>query len=430
MCLFKLKKASEMELFIIPRKVKSEEGYLIYAPLQNLAFATNSAGAKIVEKYIDGIDLSDVEKESVIISYIQQIEKTPANIPLCKDIDIENSAVIILSQMCNLACTYCYAQKTRSKTVLSKNITKKAINAVFDKNAGKKSFVFIGGGEPLVTWDLLEWAINYIHYKANECKNDVEIIITTNATLLTDEKIEFLRDKNIHLGISFDILPSIQNVQRIYPHSDEGSFDKVNTVIHKLDEANIEYSIRSTITKEHVSKMVDMVQFVIENYKNVRKLHFEPVASQDDNDEKYYDDFVSSFMEARKLGQKYNIVVHNSMSDSVDKIRTRFCRGEFCISPTGELVACHRFSSEKDSNFHFVNYGLIDDGIYIDTEKKSQVISLFNYKRAECASCFAKWHCAGGCVAERLVQTSSQNEAKCRYNRALILEVLEERIQQ
>lgn len=57
--------------------------------------------------------------------------------------------------------------------------------------------------------------------------------------------------------------------------------------------------------------MVDMVQFVIENYKNVRKLHFEPVASQDDNDEKYYDDFVSSFMEARKLGQKYNIVVHN-----------------------------------------------------------------------------------------------------------------------
>lgn len=419
-----------MELYIIPRKIKSEEEYLIYAPLQNLAFATNSVGAKIVKKYIDGTDFSDGEKESVIFSYLKQIEKTPANIPLSKDIDIENSAVIILSQMCNLACTYCYAQETRSKTVLSKNIAKKAIDAVFVNNMGKKSFVFIGGGEPLITWDLLEWALNYIHYKGKKCNNDVEIIITTNATLLTDERIKFLRNKNIHLGISFDILPSIQNVQRIYPHSEEGSFDKVNTVIHKLDKANIEYSIRSTITKEHVSKMVDMVQFVIDNYKNVRKLHFEPVASQDDNDEKFYDDFVSSFMEARKLGQRYNIVVHNSMSDSVDKIRTRFCRGEFCISPTGELVACHRFSSEKDSNFAYVNYGLIDDDIHIDREKKNQVLSLFNYKRAECTSCFAKWHCAGGCVAERLVQTSSQNEAKCEYNKALILALLEESFQQ
>ena len=427
---YKSKKASEMELFIIPRKVKSEEGYLIYAPLQNLAFATNSVGAKIVEKYIDGEDLSDVEKESVIISYIKQIENTHTNIPLCKDIDIENSAVIILSEMCNLACTYCYAQETRSKTILSKNIVKKAIDAVFVKNTGKKSFVFIGGGEPLITWDLLEWALNYIHNKGKKCNNDVEIIITTNATLLTDEKINILRDKNIHLGISFDILPSIQNAQRIYPHSEYGTFGKVNTAIHKLDEAKIEYSIRSTITKEHVSKMVDMVRFVIDNYKNVRKLHFEPVASRDDNDEKFYDDFVSSFMEARKLGQRYNIVVHNSMSDSVDKIRARFCRGEFCVSPTGEIIACHRFSSEKDSNFAYVNYGLIDEDIHIDREKKSQVFSLFNYKRAECASCFAKWHCAGGCVAERLVQTSSQNEAKCRYNKALILELLEERIQQ
>lgn len=419
-----------MELFIIPRKNKFDEEYLIYAPLQNFAFATNSVGAKIVEKYIKGVELSDVEKESVIFSYIMQIEKTPADIPPSKDIDIENSVVFILSQMCNLACTYCYAQKTRSKTVLSRDVAKIAIDAIFVKSTGKMSFIFIGGGEPLITSELLEWAINYIHQKANKCKKDVEIIITTNATLLTDEKIEFLRNKNVHIGISSEILPSIQNAQRIFPHSDRGSFEIVDTVIHKLDKANIEYSIRSTITKEHVNKMVDMVLFAINNYKNVRNLHFEPVASRVDNDEKFYDDFVSSFMEARKLGQKHSIVVHNSISDSVDKIRTRFCRGEFCISPTGELVACHRFSSEKDSNFTYVNYGLIDNDIFIDKEKKSQVLSLFNYKKVECASCFAKWHCAGGCVAERLVQTSSQNKVKCRYNKALILELLEERIQQ
>lgn len=418
-----------MELFIIPRNNKPEEEYLIYAPLQNIAFSTNGVGAKIVKKYIDGIELSDVEKDSVIASYIKQIEKATADIPLCKDIGIENSVVFILSQMCNLACTYCYAQKVRSKSVLSRDAAKIAIDAVAVKSSDKMSFIFIGGGEPLVTWDLLKWAINYIHHKAQECNKDVEIIITTNATLLTAEKIEFLRDKNVYFGISFDILPSIQNVQRIFPQSMEDSFEKVDAAIHKLDEENIEYSIRSTITKEHVNKMVDMVRFVIENYKNVRKLHFEPVASRDDNDEEFYDDFVRSFMEARKLGLKHGIVVHNSMSDSIDKIRTRFCRGEFCVSPTGELVACHRFSSEKDPNYTNVNYGLIHNDIYIDKEKKNQVLSLFNYKRTECASCFAKWHCAGGCVAERLVQTSSQNEAKCKYNKALILELLEERIQ-
>lgn len=419
-----------MELFIIPRNNKPEKEYLIYAPLQNIAFATNGEGAKLVKKYIDGVEFSDVENDSVIASYIKQIEKIHTDIPRRKDIGIENSVVFILSQMCNLACTYCYAQKTRSKTILSRDILKTAIDAVSVKSTDKMSFIFIGGGEPLVTWDLLVWAINYIHHKAQECNKDVEIIITTNATLLTDEKIKFLRNKNVHLGISFDILPSIQNVQRILPQSKEGSFEKVDAVIHKLDEENIEYSIRSTITKEYVNKMVDMVRFVVENYKNVRKLHFEPVASRDDNDMKFYDNFVHSFMEARKLGQKHNIVVHNSMSDSVDNIRSRFCRGEFCVSPTGELTACHRFSSENDSNFTYLNYGLIDNDIYIDEEKKNKVLSLFNFKRTECASCFAKWHCAGGCVAERLVQTPSQNKAKCRYNKALVLELLEERIQQ
>lgn len=418
-----------MEIFVIPRKGNHNEGYIIYAPLQNLAFTTNNVGAKIVEKYIEGRELTESEKDSIVALYLSQIEKTSINIPPSNDIDIRNSVVFLLSQMCNLACTYCYAQSARSKTIMSKEIVKIAIDTIFIKSNKKMSFVFIGGGEPLVTWDLLEWSINYIHNKAQECNKEYEVIITTNATLLTDERIAFLQDKVVHLGISFDILPTIQNSQRVFPHSSVSSFELVDAAIHKLDNANIEYTFRSTITKEHVNLMVDMVRYVIANYKNVRKLHFEPVASQDDNDESFYDNFVYSFMEARRLGKQHGIIVHNSLSDSIDTTKSRFCQGEFCVTPTGDIVACHRFSSENESNFNEVNYGVIKEVININDDKKRHVLSVFQFKRDECTSCFAKWHCAGGCAAERLVQTSIQNESKCKFNRELIRELLEERIQ-
>jgi uncharacterized protein len=415
-----------MEIFIIPRKDTSDE-YIVYAPLQNVAFFCNQNAKVIVEKYTQGIELSTAEKETVVWNHLEQIEKIQYDLPEPKIVGSNNCVVIILSQLCNLSCSYCYAREARSKMVLNKTMLKTVIDHILLKSPTCADFVFIGGGEPLVTWNVLKWSIEYI-FKVKDESTHVNITITTNATLLTCEKIDFLKKYNIQLGLSFDILPIIQNKQRVIAGSKSASFDIVNAVIKQLDEAGISYSFRSTITKLNVRLMPEMVNFVLENYKCVTKLHFEPVSSVDDNDETFYQEFVDSFMKARTIGMGNGITVYNSITTSLDKINSRFCRGEFCVTPTGAIVACHRISSEKEDLFESFNYGLVKEEISIDIDKRNDVFELFNAKQDSCSTCFAKWHCAGGCPTERLIQTHAQHSFKCQFVKDLIVRLLEERL--
>ena len=299
------------DIFIIPRKKINGE-YIIYAPLQNIAFLGNKRAVEIVDKYIKGCEVTDEEKETVVWDYLTKIEAMRQTLPESKTIGSESSVVIILSQSCNLACTYCYAQEARSSKILSKDKLKIVIDDVLSRSLLIVDFVFIGGGEPLIAWELIKWAIKYI-YDNKKNSTQVNITITTNATLLTDEKIWYLKKYNVHLGISFDILPRVQNTQRQFANLKCGSFDIVNAVIENIDNAEISYSFRSTITKLNVELMPEMVRFVETNYKNVKKLHFEPVLSSIDNDQAFYNVFIESFMKAREFGLK-NDTVPNSVS--------------------------------------------------------------------------------------------------------------------
>lgn len=216
---------------------------------------------------------------------------------------MDGNLVVILSQFCNLACTYCYAQESRSKEILNKDKLKQTIDYILSQPNNNKRFSFIGGGEPTLTWELLEWAINYIDISKKDGQK-VRCSITTNGTLLSDEKIKFLKEHKVHIGISFEILPEIQNVQRKYANPNLKSFDAVNATIQKLTINNISYSFRSTITKRNVGLMKEMVIFAAENYKNIKRLHFEQVTDMQDNDLKFYNDFISNFFAARKIGKK------------------------------------------------------------------------------------------------------------------------------
>jgi len=417
-----------MDVFIIPRKDLKNE-FIIYAPLQNIAFFGNQKAAEIVNKYQKGIELSKEERDSVVWAYLEKIEKTTVSLPETKSIGSEDCAVIILSQLCNLSCTYCYAQEARSKTVLSRDTIKSTIDSIVAKKPQKAEFVFIGGGEPFVTWKALKWAIDYI-YETKHKETNISITITTNATLLDEEKIDFIKQHDIHLGISFDILPKIQNLQRIFPSSKLDSFEVVDAAIRKIEEAKIPYSFRSTISKLNVNLMPEMVRFVHVNYKSIYKLHFEPVMSIKDNDKLFYDNFIESFMEARRIGSKLGITVYNSISNSLDKINSRFCRGEFCVTPTGAIVACHRVSSENEPFFDALSYGFVEkEGtVSIDNNKVKDVFTTFTKKQEECSTCFAKWHCAGGCPVERITRTPDCQTFKCQFTKTILARLLEERL--
>lgn len=416
----------DKDIYIIPSSI---EGLcLLYSPLRDISFLfAETLCTEILGYYQNGA----TPKNVTIKEYISQIENTPFTLTCASpDIDTENRAVIILTQKCNLACSYCYAQHSRTQDILSFEQIKHVVDYIFSKNNGKKkSFSFIGGGEPLVCWDVLQQTCDYIKIKSIESEIAYNIGIITNATLLTEDKIRWIAQNNIRVSVSFDILPDIQNTQRPFAFKKSHSFDAVKKAILLLNQYNVKFKTRTTITQNIIERMPEMVEFIAENFPFLRSLHLEPVTDTNVDYQVFYPKFLKYFMDAYTLGQSKEIDVENSLTHSFFHIKHHFCMGELCITPKGLITACHRHSNQKDPHYERCLYGIVDDShVVINQNHLDKVIQHRKSYSKKCANCFAKWHCAGGCFSQGLTLNAEQRKEYCSYVKKFTRDFLEKQI--
>lgn len=415
------------DIFIIPTLGETS---IIYSPLRGAAFYANSEATRIVEEFIESGNLPKEDKETSVSGYLHKLSHIEVEEPQKEGIHSHSSdAMFILSQICNLACSYCYAQNSRSKEILSIEKIKTVVDSVCANTDQKsKSFSFIGGGEPLATWNVFEWSVNYIQKVTERNGFSRRIRLTTNGTLLNEERALFLRENNIVTSISFDILPAVQDTQRPFPDRRISSFEQVHNNIRMLLSNGLIPRIRSTITSRNVDLMPQMVEFVIEEYPEIKFLHFEPVTDVSDNSDDFYKAYLVSFMKAMQIAQEHGIYLNNSIIHSFKRIRTRFCHGEFCVTPSSNIVSCHRISSDRDVCFESLRYGKITDKVEIETESLNRALEIFEEKTERCSGCFAKWHCAGGCTMYRVTSTEKELLSYCAFVRNTLASFLDKKL--
>jgi len=284
----------------------------------------------------------------------------------------------------------------------------------------------MGGGEPLTKWELLKETVNKILFLSENHSRKIMFAITTNGTLLNEERIKFLKKHNFTINLSFDILPDIQNIQR--SNIKGNSFEVVNKNICNLTDQSLNFSIRSTITSLNVGLQKEMVEFVHRNYPTVKRIHLEPATNS--ATDIIWINFIDNFIKARELGKSYDLDVVCSISNSINKLRKVFCPGEFTVTSEGDVVSCHRVSSNRDSNLRYFKYGQltgkgyeVDRGLY-NTQKDE----LYIHSQKFCNDCFARLHCAGYCP-QAILTTIDNNltmEKMCGYIRRLLTNVIEQ----
>lgn len=414
------------DIYIIPSSV--QDRYIVYSPLRRKLFEANFQAVEIITAYFcNGIEI--LPEYSKLFDNLQKLTENTIIIPQERKIKIEDKAIFLLTQKCNLACSYCYAQEARSQDTLDSSKIRTIVDFIFSSANGRvKEFSFIGGGEPTVVWELFVWAVNYIKDVATKKKMNFRIGLTTNATLLDEERIIWLKTNKVHVGVSFDILPEIQDVQRGFSNSSLSSFYITDSNIKKLIANGFAPRIRSTITRQNVCLMPKMVEFVIKNYPEIKLLHFEHVTDVNMPQLDYYNDFIAHFFRARDMGRANGIEVCNSITSSVRYTRSRFCGGEFSITPTGDLVSCHRISSKDEKLFEIFSYGFVDDNVNINHHNLAKVEHFANNKSIQCSKCFGKWHCAGGCTNNRYLFSPEQHLAYCEFTKRMITKELESRL--
>lgn len=393
-----------------------DDGFIyMHFPIRGYALKTKAENESLVSKLAQGHTLSEQEHDHPLITVLREkllIGEELKSLPVMQDLTefrpIE--ATLLLTESCNLACSYCYAKATTHKfSPMPHDVLKGAIDLVIENAKTHKyrtaEFRFLGGGEPTLEWELIVWATNYIRFRADEVGVNHWIRLITNGVLIDDEKACWIA-KNIHyVTLSCDILPELQ-VNRAFPNG-KNSHKAVMRAANLLSKHGIPCHFRTTISFEASGRLEEMVEYT-HQYTGVKTIRFEPMAeigraSDQDMSKPVQQAFVDAFISAYELGKRYGIFVTCKMMTNILRRSTRFCNVEFAITSEGNVAGCHRYSRENISGFDFYHVGAWNGQQFnFDMEKINTLRRIDTRAFPQCQNCFARWSCASGCLSARI----------------------------
>ncbi|HNQ90633.1 MAG TPA: radical SAM protein [Verrucomicrobiota bacterium] len=173
------------------------------------------------------------------------------------------SLYLLLSQSCNLACTYCLnGQQTYQKSQnlrMPQQIALQAIHRFFETLApgGALEIVFFGG-EPLLNWPLAREIVVHCEglQRTDPLGRRFRYHLTSNLTLLSRDVIEWAKRHAITFLCDVDGPPELHDACRPF-RSGRGSFAAIERSLRRLRKERLAVSMRCTVTSTNQEQMAE-----------------------------------------------------------------------------------------------------------------------------------------------------------------------------
>lgn len=310
---------------------------------------------------------------------------------------------------CNLRCKYCFADGEgydQQKILMSFDVAKKSIDFLL-KNSGIRKNIEVDffGGEPLLNMDVVKQTVNYARSKEKEFNKNFRFTITTNATLLTKEIMDYLDENMVNIVLSIDGRKKVQDNIRLRING-EGTYDdilpKIKSMVEKRQKSKKQYYIRGTFTSQNLDFYQDIKHFIDIGFKEIS---IEPVVLPEDNLLSIKEEHLESIYEQydKILDELlnhdditfYHFNVDINGGPCIYK-RISGCGAGFeyiAVTPDGDIYPCHQFVGNK--KFYMGN---VYEGIK-NKELSNEFRESNIYNKAECKKCWARFFCSGGCQA-------------------------------
>lgn len=414
------------ELFLLRIDDKASHA-ILYAPLADSSILVDGSDLQKISEVLENSghadhDVAELVSELTNASFPNQREGYVRGFE-----DFRNLS-ILPNNICNFACSYCYSAKGRSSEKLSYRQAEIVVDTFLGTRSNRQGLLTItiyGGGEPLLSWDVVSPLIDHIFSKASEVGRRVSLTLITNGSIIPEGFIAQCRQYNLDLVISYEILEEVQNQQRKH-------YDLVTRNILSLLDSGVIPAFNSVITPLNVERQTEMVQIVAERFKGVEYLSFEPVIDvvEDSEKENFYKSFTREFITAQKQAESLGIKLTTSVLRNVDVTVDRYCPGEMAITADGSLTICPCVSSSKDANYGRYVYGCInEDGMLkVDNEKLQSLLSVNVNSNPWCKLCFSKWNCGGGCMNNNIKNGNRQDEHYCAFMRRFVKYTIAKRL--
>lgn len=209
---------------------RSPRGYYLYDVNKDTIIAVSSAVYNYLDDKKSFEELSSEDQcyinELKVSGYLSSKRYSEIRHPGLDRMEYElnrrcSQLILQVTQACNLVCFYCpYANKTggalqrdHSNKMMSWETAKVAIDFYFEHSIDCEEIsISFYGGEPLIAYNLVKKCVEY----AEELFAGKKIVfnMTTNATLFTDEMIDFFYNHNFSLLFSIDGPEKIHDINR------------------------------------------------------------------------------------------------------------------------------------------------------------------------------------------------------------------------
>jgi uncharacterized protein len=321
---------------------------------------------------------------------------------------------LAITQRCNLACDYCYIRKKNS--VMQLSTAKKIIDFVYENSNNEKIDIGFFGGEALLEFDLLKEITDLIQTHKSFDPTKVIISVTTNGTILSEEILNFLIEKNVVLCVSCDGSAIVQDAFRHFPDGSGSSY----IVERNLKQALATFPltpVNAVYSPENLHLLPEVVDYLTS--LGVRNIYLSPNISSSwtkkeaDMFPQIYDSIGKKYIDFYREGKP----IYISLIDGKITVilrggykpleRCRMGIGEFAFAPSGNIYPCERLIGSDDGKTHCL--GNINEGYIPKKMPKNNLNTHTVAINNECQKCGLNDYCMNWCSCTNFFSTGRYN---------------------
>jgi len=326
-----------------------------------------------------------------------------------------------VAHTCNLNCSYCFASQGKyhgERAIMSYEVGKRALDFLVENSKGRHNLeVDFFGGEPLMNFDVVKKLVNYARQIEKEKGKNFRFTLTTNGMLIDDDVIEFANKECHNVVLSLDGRKEVHDRYRV-DYAGNGSWDRIVPKFQKLVKARggKNYYMRGTFTHANPDFLKDIETMLDLGFD---ELSMEPVVAKEGDVAaltkedlpivlEQYEKLACLMKKRSDEGRPftfYHYMIDLKGGPCIYKRISGCGSGTeyMAVTPWGDLYPCHQFVGEEKFKL-----GDIWNGV-TNKEIQKEFASCNVYTREECANCWAKLYCSGGCAANAYHATGSVN---------------------
>jgi len=181
--------------------------------------------------------------------------------------------MIVVTLRCNHKCKYCHAAvapMSAKEFDMTQETAKKTVDTIFYTNSPSLTIEF-QWWEALVNYDVVKFIVKYSKERAYHLKKDLSLVMVSNLTLMSEEKLIWLLDEWVDICTSLDWDEVTHNNNRAW--FDWNSFEKVTYWMKRLEEDKQKRSMWKvwallTLTKETLPKYKEIIDKYVEIWQD------------------------------------------------------------------------------------------------------------------------------------------------------------------